>query len=215
MLAEIDPYLCEQVAAGLGLPAPKPVNSLPSVEPSPALSQLGQTWPTTGRIIGIVADDGSDLETVRALRRTILDGGMVPLVIAPAGGVLGADGGDPVTVQRTFVTARSVEFDALLLAGTPAPGKDAHGARDAKAGNGVTGMPTDPRVLLMLAEAFRHAKPLAGWADAERALTAAGIDTSAPGVLVADSGDAALEEVVRLLARHRVWDRFPATAGIV
>ncbi|WP_030923777.1 catalase [Streptosporangium amethystogenes] len=210
-LAEIDPYLCEQVAQGLGLPVPKPVNSLPSVEPSPALSQLGRTWPTTGRVIGIVADDGSDLETVRALRRTILDGGMVPLVIAPAGGVLGADGGDPVTVQRTFTTARSVEFDALLLAGTPAPGKDAYGARDAKAGNGVAGMPTDPRVLLMLAEAFRHAKPLGGWADAERALTAAGIDTAAPGVLVADSGDTVLEEVVRLLGGHRVWDRFPTT----
>ena len=70
-------------------------------------------------------------------------------------------------------------------------------------------------MVLLLAEVFRHAKPIAGWADAERALTAAGIDTSAPGVLVADSGDAALEEVVRLLARHRVWDRFPATAGIV
>ncbi|GAA0846876.1 catalase [Streptosporangium amethystogenes subsp. fukuiense] len=213
-LAEIDSYLCEQVAQGLGLPAPKPVNSLPSVEPSPALSQLGRTWPTTGRIIGIVADDGSDLETVRTLRQAILDGGMVPLVIAPAGGMLGADGGDPVTVQRTFATARSVEFDALLLAGTPAPGKDAYGARDAKAGNGVTGTPTDPRVLLMLAEAFRHAKPLGGWADAEQALTAAGIDTAAPGVLVAESGDAALEEIVRLLGRHRVWDRFPPAVGI-
>ena len=47
---------------------------------------------------------------------------MVPLVIAPAGGMLGADG-DPVTVQRTFATARSVEFDALLLAGAPGAGQ--------------------------------------------------------------------------------------------
>ncbi|MFF4414879.1 catalase [Streptosporangium sp. NPDC001559] len=213
VLAEIDPYLCEQVAQGLGLPVPKPVNSLPSAEPSPALSQVGRTWPTTGRIIGIVADGDGDLAAVEAVRRAVLDGGMVPLVIAPAGGVLGADGDGPITVQRTFVTARSVEFDALLLAGTPGPGRDANGARDAKAGNAtrgdVTAARTDPRVLLMLGEAFRHAKPIGGWADAVQALTAAGIDPAAPGVVVGDGGEAVLAEVVRLLGGHRVWERFP------
>ncbi|GAA4208642.1 catalase CatB [Streptosporangium oxazolinicum] len=214
-LAEIDPYLCAQVAQGLGLPAPAPAGPLPPVEPSPALSQLGQTWPATGRVIGIVADEGSDLDAVRAVRRTILDGGMVPLVIAPSGGLLGAGGDDPVTVQRTFATARSVEFDAVVLAGAPAPGKDAYGARDAKAGGDLSAAAgVDPRVVLMLGEAFRHAKPLGGWGDAERALAAAGIDTSAPGVLVADGGEAVLEEVVRLLGQHRVWDRFPAAADI-
>jgi catalase len=117
-------------------------------------------------------------------------------------------------VQRTFATARSVEFDALLLAGAPAPGKDAYGARDAKAGNGTPGGLIDSRVLLMLSEAFRHAKPLGGWANAEQAFTAAGIDTAAPGVLVADSGEAVLQEVVRLLGQHRIWERFPTAADI-
>ncbi|MER7127566.1 catalase [Streptosporangium saharense] len=208
VLAEIDPYLCEQVAQGLGLPVPKPVNSLPSVTPSPALSQVGESWPTTGRVVGIVADGGGDLAAVEAVRQAVLGGGMVPLVIAPAGGVLGS-GDDSVTVQRTFTTARSVEFDALLLAGTPEPGKDANGARDAKAGN-ATAARTDPRVLLMLGEAFRHAKPIGGWADATQALTAVGIDPSAPGVVVGDDGEAVLGEVVRLLGGHRVWERFPA-----
>ncbi|MGJ6968995.1 catalase [Streptosporangium sp. G11] len=218
-LAEIDPYLCEQVAQGLGLPAPAPAGPLPSVEPSPALSQLGRTWPATGRVIGIVADGSSDLEAVRAVRGTALAGGMTPLVIAPAGGLLGAGGADPVTVHRTFATARSVEFDALLLAGAPAPGRDAYGSRDAKAGSGVPGALVDPRVLLMLGEAFRHAKPIGGWGDAERALTAAGIDAAAPGVLVADDGDGSgggrvLEEIIRLLGQHRVWERFPPAAGV-
>ncbi len=54
VLAKIDPVLCREVAAGLGLPAP---DETPSVTPapSPALSQVGQTWPVKGRIIGIVA----------------------------------------------------------------------------------------------------------------------------------------------------------------
>ena len=48
-LAEIDPVLCEQVATGLGLPAPEPRTALAAAEPSPALSQLGQQWPADGR----------------------------------------------------------------------------------------------------------------------------------------------------------------------
>ncbi|CAM5615741.1 Catalase OS=Streptomyces cyaneofuscatus OX=66883 GN=G3I52_00850 PE=3 SV=1 [Streptomyces cyaneofuscatus] len=46
VLANIDPELCEQVAAGLGLPAPAPTVPLADVAPSPALSQIGGTWPT-------------------------------------------------------------------------------------------------------------------------------------------------------------------------
>ncbi|WP_433153436.1 catalase [Actinomadura nitritigenes] len=210
VLAEIDPYLCEQVAAGLGLPAPKAAGALPDVQPSPALSQVGQSWPTAGRIIGIVADAGADLAAVAALRQSILDGDMVPLVIAPSGGRLGSD--EPVTVQRTFATARSVEFDALILAAPGAPGGDAFGARDAKAGNGPVDAGTDPRVLLLLAEAYRHAKPIGVLAAARPVLPGAGIPQDAPGVLVNDDPTTALRGVVELLALHRVWERFPAPA---
>uniref|UniRef100_UPI000AB35944 catalase-related domain-containing protein n=1 Tax=Herbidospora sakaeratensis TaxID=564415 RepID=UPI000AB35944 len=204
VLAQIDPVLCEEVAAGLGLPAP--AASLIEGRPaSPALSQVGEVWPTTGRIIGIVA--GSDLDALRAVRRTILDDGMVPLVIAPTGGVLAGEG-EPVTVQRTFAAARSVEFDAVLVAGAPAPGADAHGARDAKAG--MSG-PVDPRVVLLLNEAYRHGKPIGGWGRAGDAFAAASIPPGSPGVVVGVEPVAVLGEVTALLARHRVWDRFPAT----
>ena len=57
---------------------------------------------------------------------------MVPLLIAPHGGMVG-----DLPVQRTFATGRSVEFDAVLLAGAPAPAPDALPARDAKAGTPV------------------------------------------------------------------------------
>ncbi|MGW7520187.1 catalase [Streptomyces sp. NPDC054796] len=214
-LADIDPELCAQVATGLGLPVPDPSGPLPSMVPSPALSQLGRTWPTTGRVIGIVADENSDLAGVRALRRSVLDGGMVPLVVAATGGHLGggrgsgARGGEPVTVQRTFANARSVEFDALVVAGAPARGDDAYGARDAKAGQDTSEV-TDPRVLLLLSEAYRHAKALGGWGGAAEVLEAAGAPARAPGVVVGDDPGAVLERVVELLAHHRVWERFPA-----
>ncbi|MEU3038601.1 catalase [Streptomyces griseoaurantiacus] len=210
VLANIDPELCAPVAAGLGLPAPEPTVALEEVEPSPALSQVGGDWPADGRLIAIVTDGQGDLDGVRAVRQAVLDGGMVPLVVAPAGGKLDAEGADPVTVQRTFTTARSIEFDAVLLAGVPGRGADALGARDAKAGEPSSGTATDPRVLLLLDEAFRHGKAIGVWGGGGTVLEAAGVPSGAPGVVSADSGPEALAEVTRLLATHRVWERFTA-----
>ncbi|MGW3359785.1 catalase [Streptomyces bungoensis] len=212
VLANIDAELCAGVAAGLGLPAPEPAVPLADVAPSPALSQLGRTWPTDGRVIGIITGPDGDLDGVRAVRQAVLDAGMVPLIVAPAGGTLGS-GTDALTVQRTYATARSVEFDALLLAGTPGVGADAYGSRDAKAGLPAARQATaDPRVGLLLGEAFRHGKAIGAAKAAEQVLEAAGIPADAPGIVLGDSATTALQQVTQLLGTHRVWERFPAAA---
>ncbi|MEU7043528.1 catalase [Streptomyces varsoviensis] len=214
-LANIDPELCARVAAGLGLPAPEPSVPLATVEPSPALSQIGREWPVDGRIIGIVTDGAADaLDAVRTVRRTILDSGMVPLVIAASGGTLGDGGdGDAVSVQRTFATARSIEFDAILLAGAPGPAADAQGARDAKAGDGgPSAAAVDPRVLLLITEAYRHGKALGAWSEGGRALDAAGLSSDAAGVAVGTDPSEVLRTVTGFLGRHRAWDRFAPSA---
>jgi catalase len=207
VLANIDPVLCDRVAAGLGLPAPEPTEPLASVDPSPALSQLGKVWPLDGRVIGIVTDDAGDLGGVRSVRQAVLDAGMVPLVVAPTGGKIG-ENGEPIAVQRTFATARSIEFDAVLLAGAPAPAGDAIAARDAKVHNGGEPADIDPRVLLMLEEAYRHGKAIGVWSGAERALAAAHIPGGAAGVVTGRNATGTLEEITGLLGRHRVWERF-------
>ncbi|MCX2955113.1 catalase [Lentzea sp. NEAU-D7] len=181
VLANVDPVLCAEVAKGLGLPVPAQAK-LKKVTPSPALSQVGQTWPTDGRIIGIVVDP-ADLDGVRTVRETVLAGGMVPLLIAPTGGPLGDS---DLVAQRTFLTARSIEFDALLVAGNA----------------------TDPRVTLMIQECFRHAKAIGAWGTGRAAVEAAGCGTG-PGIVVDDSPSKVLAEVTTLLGAHRVWDRFP------
>ncbi|TXS15404.1 catalase, partial [Streptomyces sp. adm13(2018)] len=201
-LANIDTELCAQVATGLGLAVPTAVEPAPDSDPSPALSQVGREWPADGRVIGIVTDGTTDPDGVRALRGAVLEAGMVPLVVAPAGGTIGGDT-DPITVQRTFATARSVEFDALVLAGAPAPGADAQGARDAKAGGTAQGTAAvDPRLALLVSEAFRHAKAIGGWAGAENVLNASTVPTDAPGVVLADSGETVLAALAPLLAKH-------------
>ncbi|MCZ2402741.1 catalase [Paenarthrobacter sp. Z7-10] len=211
-LANIDAQLCAAVARGLGMPAPQPSEGLTDTDPSPALSQLGKTWPSAGHVIGILADGGSDLDAIRTVQAAIADGGMVPLIIAPSGGQLGEGGDGGLAVQRTFLTARSIEFDAVLIAGSLEPAADAQPGLDAKAG-APRGAEVDPRVALLLAEAFRHAKAIGGWGAAADVAAAAGIEPSAAGVVLGTDPTAVLTEVTELLTKHRVWDRFPTPAA--
>ena len=203
-LANIDPVLCQEVATGLGLPAPKATIKLEELDPSPALSQLGGEYPPDGRTVGIVIDPDGDLSGIGTLRATIDAAGMVPLLIAPHGGTV-----DGMPVQRTFATGRSVEFDVLLVAGAPIPAPDALPARDEKAGADETAA-VDPRVLLMLEECYRHAKVIGAWGDGVRALDAARC-TGAAGVVTGDDAATVFAEVQTLMSAHRVWERFPSS----
>lgn len=209
-LANIDAGLCAAVAAGLGMPAPEATEQVPDRDPSPAVSQVGETWPVAGRVVGIIADSASDLAEVEAARKALDGEGMVPLVIAPTGGVLSSDGLS-VTVQRTFLTARSTEFDALIVAGGKQPAPDAAAGRDAKAGEPVEA--PDPRVALMLSEAYRHAKAIGVWGSGSTVLEAIGIRQETAGIAAGDSAAEVTAALTGLLAAHRAWDRFPATGA--
>jgi catalase len=205
-LANIDAVLCQEVATGLGLPAPEPTVPLADVTPSPALSQLGRSWPSDGRVIGVVVDPAGDLDGVGAVREAVFGAGMLPLLIGPHGGMVGG-----MPVQRTFATARSVEFDAILLAGAPVPAPDALPARDDKAG--TTAVTTvDPRVRLLVEECWRHAKAIGAWGAGAAVLEETGV-AGTPGVVSADSGAAAFAALQPLLGAHRVWERFPASVA--
>ncbi|KRE36912.1 catalase [Janibacter sp. Soil728] len=211
-LAQVDGELAERVAQGLGLPSPG-AQDLAEVEPSPALSQLGKEWPIDGRTVGIVVDVDVDVDADLAelfeVRAAIHDAGLVPLVIAPVGGMLGS-GKKAVPVQRTLLTARSVELDALLLVGAPGAQADPQSGTDARAfdPSGAAGSTAiDPRLQLLVAEAFRHGKAIGAWGpgtDAVTALTPGG----APGVVAGEDVTDVCAQLLTLLAGHRVWERF-------
>ncbi|MGX6600700.1 catalase [Micromonosporaceae bacterium Da 78-11] len=190
VLANVDADLCAQVAAGLGLPAPTG-NPATDVRPSPALSQLtGVPGPIAGRVIGIVATAGADLAGIGKVRKALEAKGAFVRVIAPVGGVL-KKGARSEIIERTLLTTRSVEYDAILVAG---------GA----------GALADIKLSLLLQEAFRHAKALGAWGDGERALRTAGIDLTAPGILVDEAVTGAYtKKLIEAVGLHRAWDRAP------
>jgi catalase len=188
VLANVDTALCELVAAGLGLPAPKG-KPAEDVTLSPALVQiLAEPGPIDGRKIGIIADANSDLAGVAKLVKAVGALGVTALVVAPVGGILKA-GRRQVTVDRTFATARSIEFDAIVVAaGTkPAP---------------------DIKLVVLLQEAFRHCKAIAAWGDGTAVLKAARIPVKGPGIAVAEDVDKTFTATLATsLGLHRAWDR--------
>jgi catalase len=207
-LANIDRDLCKRVATALGLPAPKPSIRLRPADASPALSQVGGTWPADGRIVGVLV--GSESEDELAAARTVSDAiraaGALPLVVAAHGGVL-ADG---TPVQRVFASTRSVEYDAVLLVGSPPPAPDALPGLDAKAGAPAAAV--DPRVVLLAQEMYRHGKALGATGDGVAVLTEASISDASAGVATGAEAAEVVGQLLDLLAAHRVWERFTVPA---
>jgi catalase len=116
-----------------------------------------------------------------------------------------------MTVQRTFATARWIEFDAILLGAAPEPAPDAVPARDDRAGSAAE-VGIDPRVRLLVDECWQHAKAIGGWGPGVSVIEESGV-AGKPGVVTADSGMEAYAALHQLLATHRVWERFPASVS--
>jgi len=94
----------------------------------PALSQVGTPYPVDGRKIGVVVDAMSESGLAAAVVDAVREARMMPFVVGIHGGMV-----DELTVARTYATARSYEFDALVVVGA-APAPDALPGLDARAG---------------------------------------------------------------------------------
>ena len=206
-LAAIDTRLAQQVADGLGIPVPAPTETPADVQPSPVLSQIGGAWPLDGRQVGVVVGESVDEKELDALVQGIHGAGMVPLVIAPKGGPVAGE----IVAQRTYLTAASIELDAVVVASPAAPAADAAPSLDQKAG-AADSEAVDPRVVKVLQEMWRHSKAILALEPAEAVLAAAQV--SGKGVESAADGASAVSRLTELLPAHRVWDRFPTTGRL-
>lgn len=185
-LAAIDRGLCETVAEGLGLDVPQTTEQpAADVTASPALSQISGRWPVAGRKVGLVASANTPIEQITVVRKAVGDVGMVPLLIAPRGGRLG-EGNTAVAVERTYSTMRSVEFDAVVLAG---------------------GIETSTAIDVLISEAWRHLKPIATCDDAEHLLEEPGIGLDDPGIFCGGGPEEVTKQLIAALAEHRTWAR--------
>jgi catalase len=200
-LAHVDHGLATQVAEGLGLPAPDGAESQNHGRSSPALSQAHQPHSAQTRKVAVLAADGVDSGPLDQVLEKLRSGGAICEVLAPHGGNLG--GG--TEVDRPLQTMASVLYDAVLVAG----GRE---SVEALRGNGAA--------VRYVAEAYKHAKPLAAIGEGVDLLREAPFDDvklSDDG-LVDDSGVVTLangngdvdefsEAFIQAIAAHRHFDR--------
>ena len=141
------------MAAGLGLPAPTgPLQATWSLSRLPRRSHPDRAR-SPDASSAWSPPSGADLTGIGKLRTALTPQGAVLRVIAPIGGTLGK-GARTEVVERTFTTTRSMEFDAVLIAG------------------GVGNL-ADIKLSVLLQEAFRHATVIGAWGDGAQALATA------------------------------------------
>jgi catalase len=192
-LGQIDGDLCARVAEGLGLPVPDVEVLVGALEPSPALAMVtNEAYPVDGRVVQVLANDGSDLVGIRQLQAALLDAGVATHVVAPHKGAIRGGGrrrGDELTVDRSFLTACAAEADAVVVA----------------AGSSLAGIPA---VVTYVQEAYRHHKTIGAWGDGVDVLAAAGVGTDEAGIEVGDRATKAFARaLIGGLSVHRHWAR--------
>ncbi|GAC1410608.1 MAG: catalase HPII [Candidatus Velthaea sp.] len=203
-LANVDASLAAAVATNLGMTlaaAPKKRKGHNGASAaSPALSQMreGQGSAAT-RKVAILAAEGVNAADVAAMKAALTAAGAIAEVIAPRLGTLGG----AVKVDHTLVTAPSVVYDAVYVPG---------GAQS------IRTLSDDGDAVHFVAEAFKHAKPIAASGDAAPVLERAGFygdgaregNPEQTGLIVGKSGEGAAKlapALIGALALHRAWMR--------
>ncbi|MUL40585.1 catalase [Streptomonospora sp. PA3] len=206
-LNRIDHTLAAEVAHGIGVTPPDQEEVPNHGRSSPALSQANAPTDTIySRQIAVLAAEGVNAAEVTRFREAMAERGALVEVLASHDGRLSATDGQSLAVDRAMHTMSSVLYDAVVVAG----GADCAAA-----------LAEDGLALNYVAEAFKHAKPVAALHEGVDVLTAAPLprlqlagpaDSEAvvdQGVITHRGGDPArfYDAFARVLAGHRVWDR--------
>lgn len=216
MLRNVDDELAGGVAEGLGIPLPVPqptaVDVIPEseVEVSPGLSLFSR--PGDGRIrgrrIALIAVDGADSPSLRAVHMALAKAEAAPRFVGIRLGRVAVEGGEPVHAEISLEAAPSALWDAVVL-----PGGEAAVDKLLKSG----------QALEFVKDQYRHCKPILVLDGSTALLEAAGIspilpDGSAdPGIFLCEPPDQtdpalrtdaeAVTAFIAGIAKHRHFER--------
>ena len=161
---------------------------------SPALSQEQMKVNTAAtRKVAILAADGFNGSEVNQVLESFKSAGITAEFISHNRGVVTSSEGQQVEVNQTFLTADSVLFDAVYVAG----GQES-----------VDALMASKEPIYFVDEAYNHFKAIGAGKEGAMILSKAGIVSNDPAsgiVAVTDknSGSAFIEAI----AKHRHWKR--------
>ncbi len=218
ILVQIDKSLATAVAYNLGLPVPKkpedplnhsipadgdpkkfqPVKVQSSLQVSEALSMANPKSNTIQtRKIAMLAADGVDAASLTTMKKALEAAGAVTHIIAPKLGVVTAENDAELPVDKSFLTAASVLYDAVYIAGG-----------DMNAAN----LAAEPDAIHFVNEAYRHCKAIAAAPSALPLLEQTYFSKTLQekkiedGILLGE-GKKLVTDFIAAIGQHRFWDR--------
>ncbi|UYY99006.1 catalase [Peribacillus frigoritolerans] len=194
MFSNVDVELAKTIAMGVGVNPPANKSEVQMDLASPALSQEQMKVNTAAtRKVAILAADGFNGSEVNQVLESFKSAGITAEFISHNRGVVTSSEGQQVEVNQTFLTADSVLFDAVYVAG----GQES-----------VDALMASKEPIYFVDEAYNHFKAIGAGKEGAEILSKAGIVSNDPAsgiVAVTDqnSGSAFIEAI----AKHRHWKR--------
>ena len=200
----VDHELAKKVAQGIGVVAPTQPVTQNHGKSSPALSMENTAKNTVkARKIAILAADGFNKSQLTEVKQALKAAGAHPEVVSKFKGMLKSAEGQEVEVDKTFLTAASVMYDAVYVPG----GKQS-----------VEMLKSQGDAVHFVNEAFKHCKTIAATGEGVDLLTATDIPsiTAAEGlqfdqgIVVSRSAadmQAFAQTLIPAIAQHRHWAR--------
>lgn len=209
MFNNVDGTLARKIAEGLGLPAPETPGGTGVTRSSSALSFAN--FPAPGiktKKVAVLAADGFDHAELSHMMEMLEEEGAYPEVVSmDLGTIRGADGQE-VSVDKAFLTAGSIMYDAVFVPG----GRDS-----------VESLRMNGDAIHFVNEAFKHCKPMAAISDGVDLLMKSEIqgvalaEESTEDDLIVDQGvvtvrhpsemEALTEVFTEEIRHHRHWAR--------
>lgn len=194
MFSNVDVELAETIAIGVGVNPPTNKSEVKMDWASPALSQEQMKVNTAAtRKVAILAADGFNGSEVNQVLESFKSTGITAEIISNNRGVITSSKGQQVEVNQTFLTADSVLFDAVYVAG----GQES-----------VDTLKASKEPIYFVDEAYNHFKAIGAGKEGAEILTKAGIGSIEPaGGIVAVSEKNGVAAFIEAIAKHRHWTR--------
>jgi catalase len=194
MFSNVDVELAKTIAMGVGVNPPANKSEVQMDLASPALSQEQMKVNTAAtRKVAILAADGFNGSEVNQLLESFKSASITAEFISHNRGVVTSSEGQQVEVNQTFLTADSVLFDAVYVAG----GQES-----------VDALMASKEPIYFVDEAYNHFKAIGAGKEGAEILSKAGIVSNDPAsgiVAVTDKNNGFA--FIEAIAKHRHWKR--------
>lgn len=197
MYANVDHFLAEQIALGLGLEVPEKGKESVVTDQSAALSQLNTPMSAKTRKVAILAHNGFNGEDLMKVLKSFDQAGIMAEIVSDRQGKIKSVNGAELKVDQTFLTTDSVLYDAVFIA----TGQDS-----------VNALKKNKKTSEFLLNAFNHYKAIGAPKEGADLMQAFLMESeeAALGVVTStntENMDHSIEAFIQAVAKHRHWDR--------